>query len=548
MRTRRTRTQCTRALPVALIVGGSCTALAFGAQEPPRAGGASSLDTLTERLDSLERDNAHLRQEVEQLRSQTRQEWLTEERSTEIRALVSDVLADSATRTSFQDAAATAGWDAERGFYLRSADNRFMLQVGGLLQARYLWSRTSNAGFSNTGPGGAAEQMPDNQYGFDLPHSRLVFKGHVFEPGIRYYIRTEFDSFSALQAGGQSVDPQGIAGLNLLDAYVAFDLDNQWTIRFGQFKLPFSRERLVSVQNLLGAGRSSVDQLMGIGRSQGIEISTQGSDLAWTFAFSDGATDNLLAGDSNNSGYFPVGTQPLNSPYWEQQASYGFTTRLEYKLAGDWSEFSEMTSPIGEANGILLGVAGHYQMGSAPNDIPFNGSDLTYFGGGNNERITVTADASFNFGGATLFGALYYSNSETKWSRSTGGNINTASPSLRGTTNLMGVVLQGSMYMSPKWEVFARYEYIDPITQPEFNAFENAAGQPIAPVPTMSPLSIATLGANWYIDGQDLRWSFQVGYSFNEITPVSATVDNGFRALSRATNELVILTQFQMQF
>ena len=554
MHTRRTRTHRTRALPVAMIASGACIALAggpaSGAQDGSPAGEATSLDRLTERLDMLERDNAHLRQEVEVLRAETRQEWLTEERATEMRSLVADVLADSSSRTSLQDAAATAGWSPDSGFYLRSADNRFMLQVSGLLQARYMWSRTSNAGFANTGPGGQAERLPDNQYGFDLPHSRLVFKGHVFEPGIRYYIRTQFDSFGTLQTGGQNANAASVGGLNLLDAYVAFDLDNQWSIRFGQFKLPFARESLISVQNLLTAGRSSVDQLMGIGRSQGIELSTRGTDFAWSFAFSDGGTDNLLAGDSNNSGYFPVGTQPLNSPYWDQQASYGFTTRIEYKLAGDWSEFSEMTSPIGEENGIMLGLAGHYQMGSAPTDLPVNVFQLepTYVGSGNNEWITVTGDASFNFGGASLYGAVYYSNSESKWSRSTGGNLFNAQPSVSGTTNLLGVLVQGSMYMTPKWELFARYEYIDPITQPTLNQFTDSGGNPINIPPKMSPLSIATIGANWYLDGQDLRWSFQFGYSFNEITQVSATVDSGFRPLLRATNEMVFLTQFQMQF
>ena len=169
MHTRRTRTHRTRALPVAMIASGACLALtgmALGAQDGSPAGETTSLDRLTERLDMLERDNAHLRQEVEVLRAETRQEWLTEERATEMRSLVADVLSDSSSRTSLQDAAATGGWSPDSGFYLRSADNRFMLQVSGLLQARYMWSRTSNAGFANTGPGGQAADgvPPHNTY------------------------------------------------------------------------------------------------------------------------------------------------------------------------------------------------------------------------------------------------------------------------------------------------------------------------------------------------------------------------------------------------
>ena len=516
--------------------------LAFGFQDE------NAIGRMSDRLDTLERDNALLREEVQVLRGEEQADWLTEERSTEIRSLVNDVLADSANRTSLQESAAMAGWSSDLGFYLRSADNRFLLQVGGLLQARYIWSTTSDAGFTNAGPQGNPVQIPNDAYGFDLPHSRLVFKGHVFEPGIRYFIRTEFTPTGTRVPVGQAVNTiDSFGGLNLLDAYVAFDLDNQWSVRFGQFKLPFSRERLVSVQNLMAADRSSVDELMGIGRSQGIELSMQGNDLSWAFAFSDGGTDNLLAGNSNNSRYYPAGTNPLNSPYWDQQASFAFTSRLEYKISGDWSEFSEMTSPIGEQNGIMLGLAGHYQMGSAPSDLPTSANtNRGYFGGGNNEWINVTADATFNFGGASIFAALYYSNSETKWSQNDGSN-GLGGSTLRGTTNLLGLVLQGSMYVAPKWELFARYQYIDPITQPEISPFQDPGGLPY-PTPSFSPLSISTLGANWYIDGQDLRWSFQMSYSNNEITDISATNNNGFRPLGGATNEFVILTQFQMQF
>ena len=105
---------------------------------------------------------------------------------------------------------------------------------------------------------------------------------------------------------GKAGEPS-FGSLNLLDAYVSFDLDNQWTVRFGQFKLPFARESLVSVQNLLTASRSTVDLLMGLGRSQGIELSTKGNDISWAFAFSNGGQDNLLSGLSNDSGFFPVG-------------------------------------------------------------------------------------------------------------------------------------------------------------------------------------------------------------------------------------------------
>ena len=512
----------TSALCALLVSGVACAQTASSAP----AGDQS----LSDRLDLLERDNAALRSEVTALRAESDQVWLTEDRAGEIRGLVQDVLADSSTRASFQDAAAVAGWDTNRGFYLRSADNRFSLELSGLVQARYTYSSTGEGGVLNqTANGnGSPQVLPNSQYGFDLPHTQLVFKGHVFEPGIRYFIRSEFTSQQQYRAGSIGNPTGTTAGsLNLLDAYMAFDLDNDWTVKAGQFKLPFSRERLVSVQNLVTATRSTVDELLSVGRSQGIQISTRGSDLYWAAAISNGGSDNVLAGVSGNSGVFPVGTEPLNQPFWNGENTFAITSRVEYKLAGAWAEFNEMTSPMGESEGILLGLAGHYQTSA------YDPTGATQ-GTGNNQWLSLTADATWNFGGASLFASAYYTNTETKWSSATPAPPNP----ITGTTNMVGVMVQGSMYLTPKWEVFGSYQYLDQGNTPRTPAGDNLPA---------SSVSIFTVGANWYIDGQDIRWNVQMGYSFNQITPYTATLDNGFRPTA-SDYELVLMTQLQLQF
>jgi hypothetical protein len=509
--------------------GALCALLVSGvASAQTNSASAAGEQSLSDRLDLLERDNAALRSEVTALRAESDQVWLTEDRATEIRGLVQDVLADSSTRASFQDSAAVAGWDSNRGFYLRSADDRFSLQFSGLVQARYTYSTTGEGGELNLNGGGSPQTLPNSQYGFDMPHTRLVFKGHVFEPGIRYFIRSEFSPRQEFRAGSVNISGATAGTLNLLDAYMAFDLDNDWTVKAGQFKLPFSRERLVSVQNLVSATRSTVDELLSVGRSQGIQISTRGSDLYWAAAISNGGSDNLLAGTSANSGVFPVGTEPMNNPYWNSENTLSLTSRVEYKLAGAWSEFSEMTSPMGEPEGILLGLGGHYQTSAYD---PAQNPDGT----GNNQWISVTADATWNFGGASLFAAAYYTNTETKW---TSTNPNPPG-GIRGTTNMLGLIVQGSMYLTPKWEVFGSYQYLDQGNTPE----ALATGEKLP----ASSVSIFTLGANWYIDGQDLRWNVQMGYSFNQITPYTATLDNGFRPTA-SDYEFVLMTQLQLQF
>jgi len=90
---------------------------------------AASVDGGTDAMNEI----ANLKKEIAELKAANGDKWLTEQRETEIRAIVQDVLADADTRTSLQAAQATAGWN--KGFFLASPDGNFKLNVGGQLQA-----------------------------------------------------------------------------------------------------------------------------------------------------------------------------------------------------------------------------------------------------------------------------------------------------------------------------------------------------------------------------------------------------------------------------
>ena len=86
-------------------------ASAFGQDSASVDQSSRQMDDMARRLEALERRNAELQSQVTELRAQTGEQWLTEERAAEVRSLVQDILADSATRTSLQSTSATAGWD-----------------------------------------------------------------------------------------------------------------------------------------------------------------------------------------------------------------------------------------------------------------------------------------------------------------------------------------------------------------------------------------------------------------------------------------------------
>ena len=69
------------------------------------------------------------------------------------------------------------------------------------------------------------------------------------------------------------------------------------------------------------------------------------------------------------------------------------------------------------------------------------------------------------------------------------------------------MVVQGGYYLNDDWELYGRFEYGD-------DDVDNA-----------EELMILTLGANRYYAGNNIRWSTDVGFAFDE---VSATWGTGY--------------------
>ena len=77
----------------------------------------ASIDALRAELNELRAQNNSLVARVDAQDA----EWLNEERASEIRGIVQDVLADSQSRTSLQDSGMSAGYKAGEGFFLKIA-------------------------------------------------------------------------------------------------------------------------------------------------------------------------------------------------------------------------------------------------------------------------------------------------------------------------------------------------------------------------------------------------------------------------------------------
>src|SRR5690606_9243328 len=104
--------------------------------------------------------------------------------------------------------------------------------------------------------------------------TKLIFDGHLFGKDLEYKLQGNFD-----RDGG---------AFELEDAYFTYQLGNGWGVTWGQFKLPFQWEELVSSSRQLAVERSYFNEVFTKGRSQGIMLGYESDAFRWDAAFSDG--------------------------------------------------------------------------------------------------------------------------------------------------------------------------------------------------------------------------------------------------------------------
>lgn len=463
--------------------------LAFGA-------GALGADpgSTTELIESLRTEVAELQATVESLKAANDPDrWLTEQRADEIRGLVADVLADADTRASLLQGGSTAGWD--KNFYLSSADGNWLLKIRGQLDFRWVWSQQRDA------PDGE-----DAEYGFEVRRAKIKFGGHVVDPTWQYALNLAADHDDSSEAGD----------LDLQDAFIRKDFENGNILQIGQFKTEFLVEENTSSTRQLAAERSLVNEFFNQDRSHAVMWMYTGDRFRFSASYGDGF-------DSKNTfALFVPSAEAMGVPPY-QMASNAVTGRVDWLAAGDWTQFEQFTSPRGAACGAKVGGAIHWErdkynsFGSALAPSEFK-----------SEFLTWTVDGMLQGDGWNAFAYVV------------GRNFSSDDPAVMSQDQL-GFVVQGGYRLTDEWEVFGRYEWAD-----------GDVMSPAVPGPTAvgDDLSIITMGFNYYIKSQTLKWTTDVGVGLNPVASEFANPKGtGWRADAPGRDgQVVVRSQFQLLF
>ncbi len=412
----------------------------------------------------------------------------------EVRALVAEMLADAESRSSLLQGGGTAGHDGQ--FFLASSDGNFRLNIGGQVQFRYVLNFNDDVDADGDGDPDSDDFVP----GFEARRTKLTFDGHIFSPDLFYKVQGAFARSSTettfTDSNGDTATVGDTGGeFELEYAYVGYNLDNGWKVWWGQDKLPWLREELVSSKYQLAADRSLTNELFNQGYSKGVWLGYQADSWNFTGAFSNGF-------NSANTGFD------------ESPSDWAFTARAEFKFSGQWSQFDDFNSFKGSENAMMLGIAGNYQEGASDDSV--NPVTPEIYGG--------TIDFTVNGDGWNVFTYHVYQD------QSDAGGV------AGDDFSDWGFVLQGGFFVNEDWELFGRIDGI-------FGDSERSGDD----------LWTLTVGAIYFIHGNaakftaDVLWLFD-GISNTGITEISDGEEGVGVLAGTEDGQIALRFQFQVLF
>ena len=365
----------------------------------------------------------------------------------------------------------------EKGFYFQTHDGKFNMKTNGRFQFRYSFEDFDRK---------------DDDSSFRIRRARLFFKGNAYSKYLKYFIQLRAEStgtkdrskavelfdwyvdlirypFAKIRFGQWKVpfNRQRVVSagnLQLIDRSVAndeFALDRKYfiqlraestgtkdrskavelfdwyvdlirypfaKIRFGQWKVPFNRQRVVSAGNLQLIDRSVANDEFALDR----QIGVQGfgklfeKKLEYYFGFFNGNNRNESRNDNNE---------------------HMFIFRTSYNLLGGYGKgTSEVESDIAYSGTPLAHISGAIAFDSTE-DVTMELESLGEFTASETDRTSVVAEYGFKYKGFSAIGEYYW--------RKTHGIAD---------TNIIdqGFFAQAGYFLIPKkFEVSGRYSLID---------------------------------------------------------------------------------------
>lgn len=144
-----------------------------------------------------------------------------------------------------------------RGLTVRSADRAFSLTIRGRVQAL----AELELEHDDRGTPAPADDEYDPTVDFMVRRARLLFSGNLISSDLAYYVQLGF--------APRDMEPDLL--IPLRDAYLTWTGLRDFSLRVGQMKVPFNRERVISSSSLQLVDRSIVNAELTLDRDIGVQ-------------------------------------------------------------------------------------------------------------------------------------------------------------------------------------------------------------------------------------------------------------------------------------
>ena len=202
----------------------------------------------------------------------------------------------------------------DKGLNVATSDGGTRIRFNSLLKFRYLYLFDDGTEDTST---------------FQIPVARMSFSGNAFKPEYKYGVELEF-------AGGDT---------RLLDFFTEYDYRSYAKFRVGQFKVPYSRQQLVSEGNLLFTERSVANDEFNLGRDIGLMFYGYCWNDMIEYQFSAFNGNGLNQTEDNNKwplGVARISYMPFGYVHYDERLVEDEKFKLAWGASGGYSEIMEL--------------------------------------------------------------------------------------------------------------------------------------------------------------------------------------------------------------
>ncbi len=339
--------------------------------------------------------------------------------------LLSVVLASSlvVVRTHAQqpappDAGPTVHYQPASGLRIESDDGAFAISPGAWLQALYTL---------------AFEEGKASQ-GLELRRARVVLSGHAFGKDNRLFLQL------GLSPADLQVGTAGVRRSPLFDAYLEFTQLRDLSLRVGQYRVPFSRQRVMAFANLALVDRAPVNFEFNLDRDIGFHLFSPDFLGLGLLRYQLGAF--LGEGRDARTG---------------QDFGLLYVARIEALPLGTFDDYSEVDLERSAQPRISLGI-GYAFLDRAKGNRGILGPAPT--DGGTTDFHHLTADALFKQRGVTVLVEAHYRNGRRAFGSTTltdAAGMSTLAPREAARDGYGWFVQVGSVLGTLPLDAVARY-------------------------------------------------------------------------------------------